>query len=117
MSRNRRCDDGASPHQGGRSSRPHPARRLPEKLLALAHQACDIGGPEIARDLLKIAERAMARRGATWELGRRRVYENLVTVYERVWNLTRPAEPPAPPAGEFSALRTWLLQHGDGRSS
>ncbi|MCH4023161.1 MAG: hypothetical protein LKH33_11120 [Acetobacter sp.] len=88
-------------------------RRLPEKLLALAHQACDLGEADLAHSLLLLSEQVMKQRGASWEIGRRRIYENLTSAYERVWFLKHPPSPPDIPETGFSQLRSWLEEGYD----
>ncbi|MBO1359690.1 hypothetical protein J2D73_07765 [Acetobacter sacchari] len=115
MDYRRRSDDGASPGPAdGRGNHGGRRRRLAETLLAAVHQACDLGELDTARGLLALAEDVSARRGMSWELGRRRVIENLVFAHERLWQLRRSvAHAESFPVESFEFLRRQLYSPAD----
>lgn len=66
---------------------PRQSRRLPERILVAAHQACDLGDLDIAAQLLTILETVIGQRGGTVDPGRRRVMESLIAAHQRLWHL------------------------------
>ena len=70
---------------------PRQNRRLPERILVAAHQACDLGDLDVAAQLLSILETVVGHakghaRGAP-DPGRRRVMESLIAAHQRLWHL------------------------------
>jgi hypothetical protein len=70
---------------------PRQNRRLPERILVAAHQACDLGDLDVAAQLLSILETVVgqgrAGPGRPAEPGRRRVMESLIAAHQRLWHL------------------------------
>ena len=70
------------------SALPRQQRRLPERILVAAHQACDIGELDVAERLLSVLDGVLAPGGAS-PTAHRRVIEGMVAAYERLWHLRR----------------------------
>ena len=70
---------------------PRQNRRLPERILVAAHQACDLGDLDVAAQLLSILEtvigQARGRPRAPVDPGRRRIMESLIAAHQRLWHL------------------------------
>ncbi len=70
---------------------PRQNRRLPERILVAAHQACDLGDLDVAAQLLSILETVIGQsRGqprAPVDPARRRVMESLIAAHQRLWHL------------------------------
>lgn len=64
-------------------------RRLPERLLVAAHQACDLGTLEVAASLLSITEVVLMQPQLGSPSAHRRAVEGLVAAHERLWHLRR----------------------------
>ena len=67
---------------------PRYTRRLPDKILAVFHQACDQQDFEVAARLLTVLETAVTR--AVTAPNRRHDTGGLVAAHERLWNLGHP---------------------------
>ena len=89
---------------------PRQSRRLPERILVAAHQACDLGDLDIAAQLLSILETVIGQRSTTMDPGRRRVMESLIAAHQRLWHL-RHAEATSE---ELDASRAKLALHPRG---
>lgn len=94
MDYGRRCDDLAKGESLPQSARAQGgSRRLTQKLLSVAHLACDQGEEEVARSLLALAETLMRQRGEFQGVSGRKTLEQLVLAHERVWRMeTRPVQ-------------------------
>lgn len=116
MDYGRRCDDlaetGSVADDRERTSR--NGRTLTRRLLADAHFACDYGEFDVARGLLELAERVMIGRNEHQGASGRRLLEQLVLGFERVWELEhRALEMPSPlDQVRFESLRQMLLRPG-----
>ncbi len=64
-------------------------RRLPERLLVAAHQACDLGALDVAASLLSITEAVLLQPHLGTPGAHRRAVEGLVAAHERLWHLRR----------------------------
>ena len=64
-------------------------RRLPERLLVAAHQACDLGALDVAASLLSITETVLLQPQLGSPGAHRRAVEGLVAAHERLWHLRR----------------------------
>ncbi len=64
-------------------------RRLPERLLVAAHQACDLGALDVAASLLSVTEVVLMQPQLGSPGGHRRAVEGLVAAHERLWHLRR----------------------------
>ena len=64
-------------------------RRLPERLLVAAHQACDLGTLDVAASLLSITEVVLMQPQLGSPGAHRRAVEGLVAAHERLWHLRR----------------------------
>lgn len=74
---------------------PRQQRRLPERILVAAHQACDLGELQVAGSLLSVLEVVLMHPNATSPSAHRRTIEGMVAAYERLWHLRR-ADAPSP---------------------
>lgn len=72
---------------GTSGSIPRQNRRLPERILVAAHQACDLGDLDVATQLLSILETVVSQTKGPVDPGRRRVMESLIAAYQRIWHL------------------------------
>jgi|GEM_PF-1677959 len=70
---------------------PRQTRRLPERILVAAHQACDIGDLDVAAQLLSILETVISQSRGAPDPARRRVMESLIAAHQRLWHLRRAA--------------------------
>ena len=68
---------------------PRYTRRLPDKILAVFHQACDQHDFEVAARLLTVLEMMLTHKPA--DADRRRGVGSLVMAHERLWDLRHPA--------------------------
>lgn len=68
---------------------PRQHRRLPERILVAAHQACDLGELQTAGSLLSILEIVLLQPTAGSLTAQRRTIEGMVAAYERLWHLRR----------------------------
>ena len=75
------------------SALPRQQRRLPERILVAAHQACDIGELDVAERLLSVLDGVLAPRGGASSTAQRRIVEGMVAAYERLWHLRRRQTP------------------------
>ncbi len=75
------------------SALPRQQRRLPERILVAAHQACDIGELDVAERLLSVLDGVLAPRGGDSPTAHRRIVEGMVAAYERLWHLRRRQTP------------------------
>ena len=66
---------------------PRQNRRLPERILVAAHQACDLGDLDVAAQLLSILETVVGQARGPADPGRRRVMESLIAAHQRLWHL------------------------------
>ena len=73
---------------------PRQYRRLPERILVAAHQACDLGELQTAGSLLSILEIVLLQPSVGSAAAHRRTVEGMVAAYERLWHLRRAARPP-----------------------
>ena len=64
-------------------------RRLPERLLVAAHQACDLGALDVAASLLSVTEVVLLQPPLGSPGAHRRAVEGLVAAHERLWHLRR----------------------------
>lgn len=114
MDYGRRCDDLAETGSmvSDRTKVGRNGRTLTRRLLADAHFACDYGEFDVARGLLGLAERVMNRRNEYQGASGRRLLEQLVLGFERVWLLEhRALEMPSPlDQARFDSLKAMLLQ-------
>ncbi|TCS32716.1 hypothetical protein EDC15_11199 [Acetobacter aceti NBRC 14818] len=103
---------------GDRGKISRNGRTLARRLLADAHFACDYGEFDVARGLLGLAERVMNRRNEQQGASGRRLLEQLVLGFERVWELEhRALEMPSPlDQVRFESLREMLLQPGSDQT-
>ena len=70
---------GAEPRQGN---------RLPERILAAAHKACDLGDLDVAAQLLSVLEAVVPKRGGVRpDPAHRRVIEGFIATHHRLWHL------------------------------
>ncbi len=79
---------------------PRQNRRLPERILIAAHQACDLGDLDVAVQLLSILETIVGQSRGPIDPVRRRVMESLIAAHQRIWHLrhadgtrTMPSQP------------------------
>ncbi len=72
---------------GMSAAAPRQNRRLPERILVAAHQACDLGDLDVATQLLSILETVLSQAKGPVDPGRRRVMESLIAAYQRIWHL------------------------------
>ncbi len=76
--------------QAGFSLEPvRQVRRLPERLLVAAHQACDLGALDVAASLLSITEAVLLQPQLGSPGAHRRAVEGVVAAHERLWHLRR----------------------------
>ena len=68
---------------------PRQQRQLPERILAAAHQACDIGELETAARLLSVLDMMLVQAAGPPATPQRRVVTGMVAAYERLWHLRR----------------------------
>ena len=66
---------------------PRQNRRLPERILIAAHQACDLGDLDVAAQLLSILETIVGQSRGPVDPVRRRVMESLIAAHQRMWHL------------------------------
>lgn len=66
---------------------PRQNRRLPERILVAAHQACDLGDLDVAGQLLSILETIIGQSRGPVDPMRRRVMESLIATHQRIWHL------------------------------
>ena len=66
---------------------PRQNRRLPERILVAAHQACDLGDLDVAAQLLSILETVIHQARGPADPTRRRLMESLIAAYQRLWHL------------------------------
>jgi hypothetical protein len=77
-------------------------RRLPERILVAAHQACDLGALDVAAGLLSTLEVVLQQQpGGSFGVHRRTI-EGMVAAYERLWHLRRPEHGDADPFASSS---------------
>lgn len=116
MDYGRRCDDLAQsgPPTIAASARKGNVRKFSQRLLAAVHYACDLGEYETARMLLAITEDVVMRRDALYSFNRRRIMDDVVLAYERLWSLRQPWQEAglAPSGRAFEAIRD-MLGRGD----
>lgn len=72
---------------------PRQHRRLPERILVAAHQACDLGALQTAGSLLSILEIVLMQPAGGSATAHRRTVEGMVAAYERLWHLRRAVAP------------------------
>ena len=72
---------------GMAGSVPRQNRRLPERILIAAHQACDLGDLDVAAQLLSILETIVGQSRGPIDPVRRRVMESLIAAHQRMWHL------------------------------
>lgn len=113
MDYDRRCDDLASAGQSGPDvSGKGNIRKLSQRLIAAAHYACDLGELDMAGTLLALAEEAILRRSEFQSFNKRRVVEDIVSAYERLWRLRQDGPCALPAVESFNSIKDML-----GRSS
>ena len=66
---------------------PRQNRRLPERILVAAHQACDLGDLDVAAQLLSILETVVSQARGPADPARRRLMESLIAAHQRLWHL------------------------------
>lgn len=71
----------------GTGAVPRQNRRLPERILVAAHQACDLGDLDVATQLLSILETVVGQAKGPIDSTRRRVMESLIAAHQRLWHL------------------------------
>ena len=69
---------------------PRPGKRLPDRLLAAFHVACDQGELDVAAQVLRALETLVARGAPAADPNRRRSLDALVAAHERLWRLRHP---------------------------
>ena len=77
---------------------PRQNRRLPERILVAAHQACDLGDLDVAAQLLSILETVVGQTRGPVDPARRRTMESLIAAHQRLWHLRHVGEVTAPQA-------------------
>ncbi|WP_428391496.1 hypothetical protein [Lichenicoccus sp.] len=94
---------------------PRQNRRLPERILVAAHQACDLGDLDVAAQLLTILETVIGQtRGSSrtpTDPARRRVMESLIAAHQRLWHL-RHADTPMSDAAAASTRPATMMSSG-----
>ena len=80
---------------GVAGSAPRQNRRLPERILIAAHQACDLGDLDVAAQLLSILETIVGQGRGPVDPTRRRVMESLIAAHQRMWHLRHAEATPA----------------------
>ncbi|MBE7211117.1 MAG: hypothetical protein INR65_08865 [Gluconacetobacter diazotrophicus] len=70
-----------------RSAASRPTRHLPDRILAAAHEACDLGALDVAGSLLRILEAVVTGMRQNSPTAQRRSMEGLVAAHGRVWHL------------------------------
>ncbi len=78
---------------GSATGAPRQHRRLPERILVAAHQACDLGELQTAGSLLSILEIVLMQPAGGSATAHRRTIEGMVAAYERLWHLRRAVAP------------------------
>ncbi len=71
---------------------PRQNRRLPERILVAAHQACDLGDLDVAAQLLSILETVVGQTRGPVDPARRRTMESLIAAHQRLWHLRHVGE-------------------------
>ena len=66
---------------------PRQHRRLPERILVAAHQACDLGDLDVAVRLLAVLETVLMQPPASNLPSFKRTIEGLVAAHQRPWHL------------------------------
>ena len=89
-------EEGPGPMLSGFGTAPAPGaprqhRRLPERILVAAHQACDLGELQTAGSLLSVLEIVLMQPAGGSAAAHRRTVEGMVAAYERLWHLRRAA--------------------------
>lgn len=79
-------------------------RRLPDRILVAAHQACDLDELDVAASLLSILELVLMQPGGSLT-AHRRVVEGAVAAYERLWHLRRARDGQADPSEASTSFR------------
>jgi len=77
-------------HEPGYSGAPSYSRRLSDKILIAFDHACNQADYEVAKQLLLVLEKMLARRPSSSDGSRRRHMQSLVTAHERLWCLRHP---------------------------
>ncbi len=83
---------------------PRQNRRLPERILVAAHQACDLGDLDVAAQLLSILETVVGQTRGPVDPARRRTMESLIAAHQRLWHLRH--------VGEAAGSMTTTSPHG-----
>ncbi len=81
---------------------PRQNRRLPERILVAAHQACDLGDLDVAAQLLSILETVVGQTRGPVDPARRRTMESLIAAHQRLWHLRHVGEAPGSQAAATS---------------
>ncbi len=91
------------------SSKPDAAlrqsRRLPERILIAAHEACDLGNLDVAAQLLLTLERVIIQEGFVGKPQNRRTIEKMITAHHRLWQLRFDDGASAEPIGQMPSFR------------
>ena len=83
-------------------------RRLPDRILVAAHEACDLGDLEIAARLLSTLETFIRFYGDWSDTERRCAMKSMIAAHYRLWQLQHddhPAIEPSKPATGFMRIR------------
>ncbi len=83
---------------------PRQNRRLPERILVAAHQACDLGDLDVAAQLLSILETVVGQTRGPVDPARRRTMESLIAAHQRLWHLRH--------VGEAAGAQATASPHG-----
>ena len=62
-------------------------RKLPDRILIAAHQACDLGNLDVAARLLSTLERVIIHKRRKADPQQRRAMESMIAAYYRLWQL------------------------------
>jgi hypothetical protein len=85
--RSARLHSDSLPPGGGAGTGKGGSRRLPDRIIAVAHQACDGGRDDVAWLLVGAAERMMLEQKYTPSVQFHRSLDRLVAALERIWLL------------------------------
>ena len=86
---------------------PRQNRKLPNRILVAAHEACDLGDLDVAAQLLLTVESVIMQRRLKADPQHQRTMESMIAAYHRLWLLRLNDRASSKPVGQTPSF------HGD----
>jgi hypothetical protein len=94
---------------------PRQNRKLPERILVAAHQACDLDDLDVAARLLSTLESVIIQKGSKADPQHRHRMKSMIAAHHRLWQLRVDDLVSKQPSGEMPRLQGGYILEASGR--